>query len=179
MSDQDFVFTLRNVSLVQPSYEQIQVAQPLKAKRSTKGAKPLKYVGTQIRVDKKGDYIMPIIDDSIVNMKDLTGKNYGSDKPFNTMNLMPGRVRIQGDDYGNVLFPKAVGVSEEKFQSGLDKCLAAAKLLLEKAGDIAADYRVETITLKLAVDAQVGLVFVGDAKVETGIEVEIKRIEKK
>ena len=93
--------------------------------------------------------------------------------------VAPGdAISIQADRYGNVLFPiEPVGVPADKFEEGLNRCLSVAKTILAKSMDVLADYRVETVTLKLALDAGVGVVFVGDAKIEAGIEIEIKRFK--
>lgn len=83
-------------------------------------------------------------------------------------------IRVDADEYGNVLFRKDK-VPADKVESGLENCLALGRKLIARAGELAKDYRVESITLKLALDADVGIAFVGDASVEAGIEVEIKR----
>jgi len=80
---------------------------------------------------------------------------------------------IDADSQGRVLFREPVRA--DVFESGLAKCLGIAKKTMDAASNIAAEYRVETITLKLSIDAEVGCVFVGDAKLEAGIEIEIKR----
>jgi hypothetical protein len=90
----------------------------------------------------------------------------------------PGEaISIDADRFGNVLFKaEPVEVPTDKFEHGLSRCLAVAKTVIAKAADLSSTFHVESITLKLALDAGVGVVFVGDAKIEAGIEVEIKRI---
>ncbi len=83
-------------------------------------------------------------------------------------------IRVDSDRYGNVLFKKDE-ITSEKLDRGLDNCLALAGKLIQRAREISADYHVESSTLKLALDAEVGLIFVGDASLEAGIEIEIKR----
>jgi len=83
-------------------------------------------------------------------------------------------IRVEADEYGHVLF-RNDKVSAAKVESGLENCLALGRKIISRAGDLAKDYRVESITLKLALDADVGIAFVGDASIEAGIEVEIKR----
>ena len=83
-------------------------------------------------------------------------------------------LRIAADDLGNVIFRRDE-VASDKVESGLNNCFALARKMIERAGAIAGDYRVESITLKLDLDAEVGLVFVGEASVQAGIEIEIRR----
>jgi hypothetical protein len=85
-------------------------------------------------------------------------------------------VRIAADQYGNVIFRKDT-VAPDKVESGLNNCFALARRLIDRAAAIAGGYQVESITMKLELDAEVGLVFVGDASVQAGIEVEIKRVD--
>jgi hypothetical protein len=89
----------------------------------------------------------------------------------------PGEaMTIDADRFGNVLFrEEPVPIPLAKLDDGLTKCLAVARSILTKASDIAAGYEVDSITLKLALDAGVGVVFVGDAKIEAAIEVEVKK----
>ena len=47
-----------------------------------------------------------------------------------------------------------------------------------RTGSLIEDYRVETVTLKVGLDGKVGVAFIGDAEIEAGIELEIKRINK-
>jgi hypothetical protein len=83
-------------------------------------------------------------------------------------------LRIAADDFGNVIFRRDE-VASDKVESGLNHCFALARKMIERADAIAGDYRVESITLKLDLDAEVGLVFVGEASVQAGIEIEIRR----
>ena len=85
-------------------------------------------------------------------------------------------VRVESDQYGNVIFRKEA-VKPDKIESGLNNCFALARKVIERAGQVSANYRVDSITLKLELDAEVGLMFVGDASLQAGIEIEIKRIE--
>jgi hypothetical protein len=89
----------------------------------------------------------------------------------------PGEaMSIEADRFGHVLFrEEPVPIPLAKLDDGLDKCLAVGRNLLTKASNVAAGYEVDSITLKLALDAGVGVVFVGDAKIEAAIEVEIKK----
>ncbi|HXE14148.1 MAG TPA: hypothetical protein VN633_18620 [Bryobacteraceae bacterium] len=87
-------------------------------------------------------------------------------------------VRVESDQYGNVIFRKEA-VKPDKIESGLNNCFALARKVIERAGQVSANYRVDSITLKLELDAEVGLMFVGDASLQAGIEIEIKRIEPK
>ena len=80
---------------------------------------------------------------------------------------------IDADAQGRILFRDAV--SPDVFEAGLAKCLGIAKKTMDAASSLATNYRIETITLKLSLDAKVGCVFVGDASLEAGIEIEIKR----
>ena len=115
-------------------------------------------------------------------------KKSGKDEPLNVYTIRrvgsaqpspekaPGDAieGVDADQYGNVLF-KREKVPADKVESGLENCFALARKLVQGAENIASEYRVESITLKLALDAKVGLVFIGDAGLEAGIEVEIKR----
>jgi len=85
-------------------------------------------------------------------------------------------VRVDADKYGNVLFRREE-VRPDKIEAGLNNCMALARKIIDRATSIAANYHVDTITLKLVLDGKVGLAFVGDASMEAGIEVEIKRQE--
>jgi hypothetical protein len=87
-------------------------------------------------------------------------------------------VRVDADRYGNVIFRRDE-VTPDKIESGLSNCFALARKIIDRAVAISAGYQVESITLKLDLDAEVGLVFVGDASVQAGIEVEIKRVTAK
>lgn len=89
----------------------------------------------------------------------------------------PGEaMSIDADRFGHVLFrEEPVPIPLAKLEEGLAKCLAVARNLLTQASDVAEGYEVDSITLKLALDAGVGVVFVGDAKIEAAIEVEVKR----
>jgi len=79
----------------------------------------------------------------------------------------------EADTHGNVLFREPV--KSGVFAAGFEKCVQMAKLMIEKAADLANDYKVETITLKLSLDAEMGCLFIADASVEAAIEVEIRR----
>src|SRR5215471_12752890 len=70
-------------------------------------------------------------------------------------------VRVAADQYGNVIFRRNA-VAPDKVESGLNNCFALARKMIERATAISAGYHVELITLKLELDAEVGLVFVGD-----------------
>jgi hypothetical protein len=83
-------------------------------------------------------------------------------------------IRVEADEYGNVLFRKDK-IPADKVESGLENCLALGRKLISRASELGKDYRLESITLKLALDADVGIAFVGDASIEAGIEVEIRR----
>jgi len=87
-------------------------------------------------------------------------------------------VRVAADQYGNVIFRRDA-VAPDKVESGLNNCFALARKMIERATASSAGYHVELITLKLELDAEVGLVFVGDASVQAGIEIEIKRVDAK
>ena len=87
-------------------------------------------------------------------------------------------VRVESDHYGNVLFRRDA-VKPDKVEAGLNNCFALARKVVEKATQVSANYRVESITLKLELDADVGLVFVGDASLQAGIEIEIRRTDTK
>jgi hypothetical protein len=82
-------------------------------------------------------------------------------------------IRVEADEQGRVLFrdPVARGLIEDSF----GKCISAAKVMLDKANNVAEGYEVESITLKLGLDAGIGVVFVGDASIKAAIEVAIKR----
>lgn len=88
----------------------------------------------------------------------------------------PGEaVSVDSDQYGNVIFRRDP-VPADKVREGLDNCIALARSVIRRAAAISSDFQVETITLKLAIDAEVGMVFVCDASLEAGIEIEIKRL---
>jgi len=80
---------------------------------------------------------------------------------------------IDADNEGRILFREKVESS--RFEQGLQSCIEAAKRVIAKASEIKQDYRVESVTLKLGIDAEFGVVFIGDASLEAGIEVEIRR----
>ena len=82
-------------------------------------------------------------------------------------------IRVDADAQGRVLFRDPVKPS--LIEDSFGKCIAAAKLMLDKAKTVAEGYEVDSITLKLGMDAGIGVVFVGDASVEAAVEVEIKR----
>ena len=84
-------------------------------------------------------------------------------------------IRVDADAQGRVLFRDPVKPS--LIEDSFGKCVAAAKLMLDKAKTVAEGYEVDSITLKLGLDAGIGVVFVGDASIEAAIEVEIKRID--
>jgi hypothetical protein len=86
-------------------------------------------------------------------------------------------ISVDADKYGNVLFRRDA-VTPDKVESGLNNCFALARKLIERASKVTEGYYVESIKLKLELDGEVGLVFVGDASLQAGIEVEIKRVGK-
>jgi hypothetical protein len=98
-----------------------------------------------------------------------------------TVEIPPGEaITVDADRFGHVLFrEEPVKVTSDKIQDGLQKCLEVAKTIVSKTSQAIENYEVDTITLKLALDAGVGVVFVGDAKIKAGIEIEIKRVTKK
>ena len=87
---------------------------------------------------------------------------------------VPGAAAAPGN-VGNVLFG-AEKVRQDRIETGYARCLTIAKRMIAETAAFGADYRFETITLKLAVSAEYGVLFVGDASVEAAIEVEIKRV---
>lgn len=88
----------------------------------------------------------------------------------------PGEaVSVDSDQYGNVIFRRDP-VPADKVREGLQNCIALARMVIGRAAAISSEFQVETITLKLAIDAEVGMVFVCDASLEAGIEIEIKRV---
>lgn len=80
---------------------------------------------------------------------------------------------VDADRLGNVIFREEV--TQEKVEPALTNCLALARAMIERAANISAGYQVESITLKLALDVEVGLV-ICDASAQAGIEVEIRRV---
>lgn len=113
---------------------------------------------------------MPNTDDFVV----YTIRRVGQSRTSPAEKAPGDAIRIDADEYGHVLFRKDK-VPADKVESGLENCLSLGRKIIARAGEIAKDYRVESITLKLALDADVGIAFVGDASIEAGIEVEIKR----
>jgi|ERR1700675_5204695 len=113
---------------------------------------------------------MPSSDDFVV----YTIRRVGQLKTATEEKAPGDAIRVEADEYGHVLF-RTDKVPADKVESGLENCLALGRKIISRAGELAKDYRVESITLKLALDADVGIAFVGDASIEAGIEVEIKR----
>jgi hypothetical protein len=88
----------------------------------------------------------------------------------------PGNaIRVDADAHGRVLFREAIRTN--LIEDSFGKCIAAAKVMLENVKTVGDGYEVDSITLKLGLDASIGVVFVGDASIEAAIEVEIKRID--
>jgi hypothetical protein len=85
---------------------------------------------------------------------------------------------VNADRLGNVIFQRDE-VPPDRLEDGLRRCTALAGRLVEKLQKVSADFHVETVTLKLTLDAEVGLAFVGEASIEAGIEVVIARVDAK
>lgn len=78
------------------------------------------------------------------------------------------------DSQGHVIFRDHYeDVESSAIEKGLDNVMAMAQSIIGKAAAVASGYRVEKITLKLAVTVE-GVVLVGSGSVEGGIEVEIQ-----
>jgi hypothetical protein len=89
-------------------------------------------------------------------------------------------ITVDADSRGNVLFRNDLErVEPDKFERGLANVVRCGKAIIEKASSIAANYEVDKITMKLALDAKVGVVFAGEGSLEASIEVEIKRVHPK
>jgi hypothetical protein len=88
--------------------------------------------------------------------------------------IMPGDQAAPGN-VGNVLFG-AEEVRQDRIDAGYARCLSTAKKMIAATAAFGAGYQLETITLKLALTAELGVIFVGDASVEAAIEVEIRRV---
>ena len=87
-------------------------------------------------------------------------------------------IRVDADSKGRVLFrDQTETVSADLFDSSFRDCVAMAKKMIERASEIAKDFRVDSITLKLGLDGKLGCVFIGDASLEASIEVEIKNVK--
>jgi hypothetical protein len=78
------------------------------------------------------------------------------------------------DDQGHVIFRK--DVEQKKAITGFANCISLANRMIEGASRVSKEYRVESVTLKLALDTEVGCSFLAKGKVEAAIEVEIKRV---
>jgi|GEM_PF-6188066 len=83
-------------------------------------------------------------------------------------------IRIDADEQGHVLFRN--DVEQEKAIAGFANCISLANRMIEGASKVSKAYRVESVTLKLGLDAEVGCGFLAGGKIEAGIEVEIKRV---
>ena len=81
----------------------------------------------------------------------------------------------QADSKGNVIFANSEEVSQNKFESGFSNCLAVASSMIEKASSLGHNLEVDTITLKLSVNAKYGCSLLADAKLSGAIELKIKR----
>lgn len=79
------------------------------------------------------------------------------------------------DSKGNVLFAKSEEVSQSKFESGFSKCLALAKSAIDQASTLSKDFEIDTMTLKLSVNAKYGCSLLADAKLAGALELKIKR----
>ncbi len=81
------------------------------------------------------------------------------------------------DSQGHVIFrDRYEDVESSAIEKSMESVMAMAKSIIGKAAAVASGYRVEKITLKLAVTVE-GLVLVGSGSVDGGIEVEIQRAE--
>jgi hypothetical protein len=83
---------------------------------------------------------------------------------------------IDADRHGHVLFKEEpVAISQTQVEQGFQRCIEVGKSLVRKAAEGFESFELDSIKLKLALDASVGVVFVGDAKIEAAIEIEFKR----
>jgi hypothetical protein len=79
------------------------------------------------------------------------------------------------DSKGNVLFARSEEVSQSRFESGFSKCLALAKSAIDQASTLSKDFEIDTMTLKLSVNAKYGCSLLADAKLAGALELKIKR----
>lgn len=90
------------------------------------------------------------------------------------ISTVPGDKAAPGN-VGNILFVEQE-IGQDRIDEGYERCLSVARKMIGKTAALGADYELEEITLKLALSAEVGLAFVGDASVEAAVEVKIKRV---
>jgi hypothetical protein len=83
-------------------------------------------------------------------------------------------ISINADHLGNVIFQKEE-VPPDRMEDGLRRCSQLAERLFAVMQGTLGAYEVKTVTFKLALDAEVGLAFVGTTGIEAGIEVEVTR----
>lgn len=82
-------------------------------------------------------------------------------------------LKIDADEKGRILF--RAPVEESKLQQTFNAHVELMKGLLQKLPTMSGGIELESVTLKLGVDAEVGCVFLADASVEASIEVEFKK----
>jgi len=98
--------------------------------------------------------------------------------------VRPRAVRLADDDellsvpdtdkQGRVLFRQEV--PPDKVQRGVFACVQAARGALAQIAALDDKYYIDTVKLKLGIDAEVGCVFVADASVQASIEICLKRV---
>jgi hypothetical protein len=81
----------------------------------------------------------------------------------------------QADSKGNVIFANSEEVSKSRFESGFSNCMALATSMIDKASTLGRNLEVDSITLKLTVNAKYGCSLLADAKIAGAIELKIKR----
>jgi hypothetical protein len=107
------------------------------------------------------NYTVKVLRRSVVTVEE--------DTPGHAIKAMP-----ETDSQGHVIFRDHYeDVESSAIEKGLEGVMAMAKSIIGKAAAVASGYRVEKITLKLAVTVE-GVVLVGSGSVEGGIEVEIE-----
>jgi hypothetical protein len=81
----------------------------------------------------------------------------------------------QADSKGNVIFASAEEVKQNRFEEGFSNCMALATSMIEKASTLGPNVEIDSITLKLNVNAKYGCSLIADAKVGGAIELKLKR----
>ncbi len=79
------------------------------------------------------------------------------------------------DSKGNVIFARSEEVPRNKFEAGFSNCLALAKSAINQASTLSNDFEIDTMTLKLSVNAKFGCSLLADAKMAGALELKIKR----
>lgn len=90
-------------------------------------------------------------------------------------------VRPDADRYGNVLFKKeVVEIPEDLLLKSFGRCVKMGERLSEVAEKSSGrDFTIDTIKIKIAIDAKFGCSLVADIGLEAAVEVEFRRVRPK